>query len=256
MYDIIKNERNKLVNQIQTCTQRAAQKKEKIKILSNEIEILRTSSSQKEKRLAKQRLKHSNAVSLRDSIRNEVEKQKEKEKEMKDLKEQQELEISNYNSLITTSEQESIKLRNRYDACVKERNKRGIELITRSEEVCVMCERSNCQENIINNANLELAAREEEIRFLKLRLDEEKRLVTLYSKEVPNEAALKAELESLRTQLRKCQNHLLDLEAKVENCDDPERIRFLEGAEETTEEILKKLEKVIISLLKNEFINN
>ena len=49
MYDIIKNERNKLVNQIQICTQRAAQKKEKIKILSNEIEILRTSSAQKEK---------------------------------------------------------------------------------------------------------------------------------------------------------------------------------------------------------------
>lgn len=49
MYDIIKNDRNKLVNQIQICTQRAAQKKEKIKILSNEIEILRTSSAQKEK---------------------------------------------------------------------------------------------------------------------------------------------------------------------------------------------------------------
>lgn len=53
MYDIIKNERNKLVNQIQICTQRAAQKKEKIKILSNEIEILRTSSSQKEKLVTK-----------------------------------------------------------------------------------------------------------------------------------------------------------------------------------------------------------
>jgi hypothetical protein len=49
MYDIIKGERNKCVNQIQICTQRAAEMKEKIKILSNEIEILRTSSVQKEK---------------------------------------------------------------------------------------------------------------------------------------------------------------------------------------------------------------
>jgi hypothetical protein len=49
MYDIIKSERNKCVNQIQICTQRAAEMKEKIKILSNEIEILRTASVQKEK---------------------------------------------------------------------------------------------------------------------------------------------------------------------------------------------------------------
>ena len=49
MYDVIKNERNKCVNKIQICTQRAAEMREKIKILQNEIEILRTSSSQKEK---------------------------------------------------------------------------------------------------------------------------------------------------------------------------------------------------------------
>ena len=49
MYDVIKNERNKCVNKIQICTQRAAEMREKIKILQNEIEILRTSSSLKEK---------------------------------------------------------------------------------------------------------------------------------------------------------------------------------------------------------------
>lgn len=49
MYDVIKSERNKCVNQIQVCTQRAAEMREKLKILGNEFEILRTSASQKEK---------------------------------------------------------------------------------------------------------------------------------------------------------------------------------------------------------------
>lgn len=49
MYDVIKSDRNKCVNQIQVCTQRAAEMKEKLKILGNEFEILRTSVSQKEK---------------------------------------------------------------------------------------------------------------------------------------------------------------------------------------------------------------
>lgn len=134
---MIKNERNKCVNQIQVCTQRAAEMREKIKILSNEIEILRTSSVQKEKRLQKQRLKHANAISLRDAIRNEVGKQREREQEMNDLMEQQKMDISNYNAIVNMSELELTRLRKRYDESVNERNTRGIELITRGDEVCL-----------------------------------------------------------------------------------------------------------------------
>ena len=46
---MIKNERNKCVNLIQTSTQRAAEMREKIKILQNEIEILRTAAGAKER---------------------------------------------------------------------------------------------------------------------------------------------------------------------------------------------------------------
>ena len=49
LYDVIKNERNKCVNLIQTSTQKAAEMREKIKILQNEIEILRTAVTHKEK---------------------------------------------------------------------------------------------------------------------------------------------------------------------------------------------------------------
>ena len=49
LYDVIKNERNKCVNLIQTSTQKSAEMKEKIKILHNEIEILRTAVMQKDK---------------------------------------------------------------------------------------------------------------------------------------------------------------------------------------------------------------
>jgi len=49
LYDVIKNERNKIVNLIQKSTQTSAEMKEKIKILANEMEILRTAVSQKER---------------------------------------------------------------------------------------------------------------------------------------------------------------------------------------------------------------
>lgn len=51
LYDVIKNERNKCVNLIQTSTQKAAEMREKIKILQNEIEILRTAVMQKDRQV-------------------------------------------------------------------------------------------------------------------------------------------------------------------------------------------------------------
>lgn len=56
LYDIIKNERNKCVNLIQTSTQRAAEMQEKIKILQNEIEILRTAAAAKDRYILQQTL--------------------------------------------------------------------------------------------------------------------------------------------------------------------------------------------------------
>lgn len=252
MYDVIKNERNKCVNQIQICTQRAAEMREKLKILGNEHEILRTNSSQKEKQLQRQRLKFVNSVSLRDSIRNEKDKQKKILEELKEIQEQQTMNISNYNNIVNYNEDESTRLRKRYEDAVKERNYRGLELIKRSEELCIICERSNAQDSIIKNGNIELQAREEELRLLKLRAQEEKRTVDLYSKKAKSEQALQNELNILREQLIDSQNNLLKLEKQMENCSDPDRIRILDGPEETAETVVKKLEQLEFKLARIE----
>ena len=252
MYDVIKNERNKCVNQIQICTQRAAEMREKLKILGNEYEILRTSSNQKEKQLQRQRLKYANSISLRDSIRNEKEKQKKILDELKVIEDQQSRNIGNYNNIVNYNEEESTRLRKKYEESIKERNARGIDLIKRSEELCVICERSNAQETLIKNGNIELQAREEELRFLKLRLEEEKRVLNLYRREAPNEEAMNNELSILRAQLVDGQDHLLKLERQMENCNDPSRIRLLDGPEETAETVIKKLEELEFKLAKVE----
>ena len=49
---------------------------------------------------------------------------------------------------------------------VQERNDLGLQLIERNEEVCVFYEKLNLQESIIKKANLKLATRDEELRFL------------------------------------------------------------------------------------------
>lgn len=189
-------------------------------------------------------LKYLNAISVCDSIRNEKEKQREQLEKLRDQYEQQKMSISNYNAVVTSNEQEAIRMRRRYEECVRVRNARGIDVIKRSEEVCVICERANVQASVIKNGQLELAAREQEARLLEVKKREEERLVALLKKRVPEEESMQDQLTQLRQQLVECQDYVVKLENQVEDCTNPERIRLLDGPEESVEELMEKLEKV------------
>ena len=123
--------------------------------------------------------------------------------DLKNIQDQQKMNINNYNNLSVYNEQELAKLRKKYDEAVKGRNERGIELITRSEEVCVICERVNVQETMLKNADIESQSKEEELRFLKLQLNEEKRQLQLVEKELANKKVQDSELETLQKQVCK-----------------------------------------------------
>ena len=82
-YDIVKTDRNKYVNQIQSSTQALAEMKEKTKILMNEVEILRNESLQKDMALQKERLGHGNSFYARDQLRVEQNRNITLEKESK-----------------------------------------------------------------------------------------------------------------------------------------------------------------------------
>ena len=49
---------------------------------------------------------------------------------------------------------------------MQERNDSGLQLIERNDEMCMFYEKMNMQSSVLRKANLKLASREEEIRFL------------------------------------------------------------------------------------------
>lgn len=252
LYDIIKNERNKCVNLIQTSTQKAAEMREKIKIFQNEIEILRTAVSQKDRQVQKQRLKHVNAIVIRDSLRNEVAKQQRIDEDMKEKREQQRMDIAKLNLLINQAEDQMVKLRKRYQTAVQHRNDRGIQLIERDEEVCIFYEKVNIQEQMIRNGDVELQSREEEIRFLKMQQNEENRNVELLRRSLPNKKNLEEELMTLQIQLSQCQDRMMELEKAIQDPHDESRVRFLEGKDLTPSDLQCKLEELEIRLAEKE----
>lgn len=74
MYEEVKNARNKYVSQIQNSSQDLAEMKERIKILQNEVEILRNESAEKDRALVD--IKHlvQKEIYKRDGFRAELNK--------------------------------------------------------------------------------------------------------------------------------------------------------------------------------------
>ena len=55
-----------------------------------------------------------------------------------------------------------------YETAVEDRNYTGIQLIDRNDELCILYEKHNIQEQVLTKGELELQAREEDIRRLNL----------------------------------------------------------------------------------------
>ncbi|XP_063783054.1 coiled-coil domain-containing protein 146 isoform X2 [Pseudophryne corroboree] len=252
MYDIIRNERNKCVSLIQMATQRAAELREKIKISGNEMDILRTNVSSKERQLQKAMLKQSNNHMIRDSLRKDVSRVSLYLQEMKEKREQKKMEIGRLTNMINQAEEEMVLLRTKYESAVKHRNERGVQLIEREEEVCIFYEKINIQEMLLRNGDLEMLAMDEKIRFLKMKVTEDSRQIEHTKKELPNKKALESDLVILQIQLSQCNDRVTELEKQAEDPERESRIRLLEGKDPSLQNLMKKTEELELRLAEKE----
>lgn len=252
MYDIIRNERNKCVSLIQMATQRAAELREKLKIYGNEMEILRTNVSSKERQLQKGMLKQANNHMIRDSLQKDVSRVSLHLQEVKEKREQQKMEIGRLTNMINQAEEEMVGLRKKYELAVQNRNERGVQLIEREEEVCIFYEKINTQEMLLRNGDVEMMALDEKIRFLTMQVTEEKRQIEQIKRELPNKKALESDLITLQIQLSQCNDRADELEQLAQSPDKESRIRILDGNDPSLQDLMKKMEELELRLSEKE----
>ncbi|KAJ3312642.1 hypothetical protein HDV04_002784 [Boothiomyces sp. JEL0838] len=244
LYELVKNERNKYLNMIHSSTQRLAEMKEKIKILTNEIEILRHEIAHKDRDLARRRQDNSAAYALRDSLRNEANKLMLQYRDKRDQIEHRLTRIEALNSNINAAEEEMQVLKARYEQSVKDRNMAGVHLLDRNDELCILYERINVKKEIMSKGAAALADRNNEIRKLQLILAESKRQLELQKQKKPIIAELDKEIAKLEKKKTELMELTLTLGEQMENPSDENRCRNLGGVDPTQEELTKKIEKL------------
>jgi len=119
LYDMVKNQRNRFVNLIQAARQGIAEMKEKHRILSNELDILRTESTSKDALLEESRSKHELAIADRNGLRAKLNKLVLTFKDRQAKVDEQIGEIDKLNAIINTAEKDMMRLKKQYEARVQ-----------------------------------------------------------------------------------------------------------------------------------------
>ncbi|KAF4660181.1 hypothetical protein FOZ61_004208 [Perkinsus olseni] len=163
-YEIIKNERNKYLNLIQTASQRVSEMQEKYRMLNNEADVLQGESHAKGKAVEKAKAEAAKQRSIRDRLLSEYNKMNNKGHELNDEVERNVSDIDKLNYMINNLERKLEDIGEKYEATLEDRNFAGVELIDRNDELCVLWEKFNSLEGRTAKGSVAMLKLSEDIR--------------------------------------------------------------------------------------------
>ena len=143
LYEEVKNARNKYVSQIQASSQDLAEMRERIKILQNEVDILRNESAEKDRDLIDIRHQKVQAMTTRDNLRTEYNRMEFQFRQKLSTIGQLINHGDKLNLIINSLQKEMNNLIYEYEHACESRNYMGIQLIDRNDELCILYEKSN-----------------------------------------------------------------------------------------------------------------
>lgn len=241
LYDVVKNERNKYVNLIQASSQALAEMKEKIKILHNEVEVLRNESLAKDKALVKEKLAHATAQCSRDSLRLDTNKSHDAYRVKQEQVEQQIVEIDKLNGIISQTERDLLRLKKKFELAVDARNATGVQLIDRNDELCILYEKANLQERALNDGEVALTRKDQEIRMLNIQLADLQRQLENARRQLPHLPELAKRILAIQDELKQEKDVTELLCRDLETPKNSERWRALEGDDPDEDQLSTKL---------------
>eukprot|EP01038_Epipyxis_sp_PR26KG_P007169 gene7169-9772_t len=241
LYEVVKNERNKYVNLIQSSAQALAEMREKIRILHNEVEILGNERMAKDMALSKEMNAHSQAQNQRDSLRQDLNRLLSEYRTKQSTVEQQIQEIDKLNVVINSLEKDMLQLKSKYERSVEERNVTGVQLIDRNDELCILYERSNQQQEALRRGEIESIKKEEELRMVRLQSEELKHQYGAAKLRIPELEANKEKISELEENLKLQRKITEELSNKLEDPSNLERWRPLDGNDPDIEQLSAKI---------------
>ena len=240
LYEMVKQQRNKFESMIISAKQAILEIKEKYKIVSNEVEVLRRDAESKGVALLKvgRMVIQSNhdRVKLRASLDELVVEFRKRQYTI----DENITTMDRLNALINSAERNLLQSRKSFEFGMEQRNFAGIQLIDRNDELCILYEKSHIQEEVAKQGTIAILQREDEIRLLKLEVTELQRAIFATRKLLPLLPALDDDISKLQVQVEAERAESARLSAALEDPNHPRR-RDLGGKSLEVDDLVAKV---------------
>lgn len=240
LYEEVKAARNRYVNMIQDSSQKLAELKEQIKILQNELEILKNEKTEKDRTLTEYKHILQLEIHRRDKRHAKLNKLEYYKKQKKEIVDQNINEINKLNTTILSLEKEMVNIRHQYEIACESRNSTGVQLIDRNDELCILYEKSNIQESILRNGETEIKKLEDDIKMIKIEISEVSRKIEVSRKSIDVIPKLADSVIQLKNELDLEKQKERKLAEDLENPENKDRLKELGGEDPDQEALLAK----------------
>merc|ERR1712166_1331052 len=133
-------------------------------------------------------------------------------------------------------------MKKEYDQVINERDILGTQLIRRNDELALLYEKIKIQQSTLNKGEVQYRERLEDIRMLKLKINDLKRKLHMLKQQTSNIDVLRNEVYHLQRELLSERTKVKALSEELENPMNVHRWRKLEGSDPGTLEMIQKIQ--------------
>jgi chromosome segregation ATPase len=241
LYEKVKLDRNRNMNTIQTSRQLIVEYKEKIRILENEVEVLRLEFEKVSESVRLQKSELTAAFKRRDTTRTDLKTAEIGYSELQTKIDFQSSEISRMNTVLGAVEALTTDNQKLYDRQAADCSDIQMMLMDKRDELTLIQEQFNRHEFIMKKGAIALRDREEELKLLNLSLNDFTRQIDIMQRKIPQLRAYEAEIVKLDHQLSVARREVDRITAKLEAPDLKERQRAYCGKDFSMKELEEKV---------------
>eukprot|EP01033_Poteriospumella_lacustris_P007572 gene7572-5443_t len=242
LYEAVRADRNHYSKGLLEAQDEIAELRKKFKIMGHQIEQLKEEIASKDETILKEHYEAQKAEKQRENKENEVARLKELNERNLELIRQQEMELKNLSSTLRRMDEEALAQRKEYDQVINERDILGTQLIRRNDELALLYEKLRIQQSALSKGEAAYASRMQDIRLLKIKLQDSVRENALNKGSGPQVDELKREILQYQRELLQEKTKVTALSEELENPMNVHRWRKLEGSDPATFELIQKIQ--------------
>ena len=242
LYEAVRSDRNLYSKNLIEAQDEIDEMRRKFKIMNHQIEQLKEEIQAKDHALVKEHFEHKKVDRELESLKNELTELKQKVQDGEETITGQAAEINKLNHIISEADTERAAMKKEYDQVINERDILGTQLIRRNDELALLYEKIKIQQSTLNKGEVQYRERLEDIRMLKLKINDLKRKLHMLKQQTSNIDVLRNEVYHLQRELLSERTKVKALSEELENPMNVHRWRKLEGSDPGTLEMIQKIQ--------------